>query len=96
MKGTSTKPFGDLTPKPLQRGTALLIVLSVLAILSVLVLGFVTSMVTEATSSNAVEMSYRTKMVAHGALSHSIELLPRPGDEINAIPPGNVRYAPNQ
>ena len=75
MKRASLKHFGISYPSSRERGTALLIVLSVLTILSVLVLGFVASMVTESTSSHAVEMSYRTKMVAHGALSHSIELL---------------------
>ena len=75
MKGISTNRGGALTLKSRERGTALLIVLSILTILSVLVLGFVASMITESTSSSAVEMSYRTKMVAHGALSHSIELL---------------------
>ena len=75
MKGISTNRGGALTLKSRERGTALLIVLSILTILSVLVLGFVASMITESTSSSAVEMSYRTKMVAHGSLSHSNELL---------------------
>jgi len=75
MKGASQKQIKSSHPGSRKRGGALLVVLSVLTILSVLILAFVSSMITESTSSNAVEMSYRTKMVARGALSHSIELL---------------------
>ncbi len=75
MKNFPLRPFSTLSPRIQTRGTALLIVLAILTILSVLVLGFVSSMITESASSHAVEMGYRTKMVAHGALSHSIELL---------------------
>ena len=58
-----------------KRGAALLIVLSTLTILSALVLAFVASMNVESSSSHTIETAYRTKMVAHGALSHAIELL---------------------
>lgn len=56
-------------------GTALVIVLSVLTLLSILVLGFVWSMSTERNSARSVEAGFRTRLVAQGALSHAMELL---------------------
>ena len=75
MKRILRKQFRKPDSETSERGAALLIVLAVLAILSVVLLGFLASMDLESTSSHAVESSYRTKMVAHGALSHAIELL---------------------
>lgn len=78
-----------------ERGVALLIVLVALALLSVLVLGFLSSMTTEVGVSNAVEETHRTKLLADGALAHSIDLLrsnipdPEPLSKAAAASPKN-------
>ena len=58
-----------------QRGVALLIVLISLAVLSVLVVGYISSMTTELGVASAVEKTHRTKLLADGALAHAIDLL---------------------
>lgn len=92
MRNHPPVPIRNRTPKR-DRAAAILIVLAVMAILSVLVLGFVSSMTTDLKASHSMEVNYRTKMVAHGALSHGIELLrsniPDPAP-ITATP----KYAP--
>lgn len=58
-----------------ERGTALVLVLSALVLITILITAFVFSMRTEMASSGAVETAQRTKLVAQGALSHAIDIL---------------------
>ena len=56
-----------------ERGTALVLTLSAMVLVTILIIAFITSMRTELVSSRAIETTQRTKMVAQGALSHAIE-----------------------
>ncbi len=58
-----------------RRGTALIITLMIVSLLTVLLVGFLASMRLEMRASAAYEDTQRTKMVAKAALSHAIDLI---------------------
>lgn len=71
-------------------GVALVTTMFLLAALTILVIGFISSMSVESGASSAIQDAQRTKMIAQGALSHAIDLLrtnipePAPINEVEA------------
>ncbi|WP_050024168.1 hypothetical protein [Verrucomicrobium sp. BvORR034] len=58
-----------------ESGAALIMTLFIVGVLTILVVGFLSTMQTERQAAGAYESSQRTKLVAQGAVSHAIELL---------------------
>ena len=71
-------------------GVALVTTMFLLAALTILVIGFISSMSVESGASASIQDAQRTKMIAQGALSHAIDLLrtnipdPAPINEVEA------------
>lgn len=58
-----------------QRGAALVTTIIVLCVLTVLVVGFLTTMLTERRAATAFEDSQEAKLISQGAVAHAIDLL---------------------
>lgn len=58
-----------------KRAIALVTVLLIVAMLSILVIAYLSSMVTEHRASNSYVDTQRAKLIAHGGLAHAIEIL---------------------
>lgn len=56
-------------------GMALVLTVFTLGMLTILVVGFLTSMMTEEKAASAYQQSQRTKLIAEGAVNHAIDLL---------------------
>jgi hypothetical protein len=61
--------------KPKSAGVALIITLFVLSILTILIIGFLSTMLLERRAATAYSETQQAKLVAQGALAHAIDLL---------------------